>query len=127
MEFNSYVELLQGKYDQAIEQYDNIVQALRVDPLDSRYTLRNTRYKYKSGRSTVECAASKRINKLEKEKHTLETELRQRIRWLVDFMESLPPLYRTKELEDYFGLQKAKDYLKEVGLRERQKEEEDED
>lgn len=106
------------QYEAAIHNYTEIIEALKKDPLDPRYTLRNTRYKYKSGRSTADCAARNRISTYEKQRQTLKNELRQRLTWLVEFFEDARTV--TTQLEDYFDLRIAKDYLKEVAESEKE-------
>lgn len=118
----SYSYKLICQYESAIHDYTEIIEALKKDPLDPRYTLRNTRYKYKSGRSTADCAARNRISTYEKQRQTLKNELRQRLTWLVEFFEDVHSnvIITDNKLEDYFDLRIAKDYLKEVAESEKE-------
>ena len=113
----SYPEQLVDSYRYALNELEEVKRALQKDPLDPRYTPRNTRYKYHSGHSTVQCAAVIRIGNLEKQQHILRTELRQRLNWLQDFIEKLYKMLTDSDsapsnttIIEYLGV----DYLREI-------------
>jgi hypothetical protein len=126
MSQKSYVEELTEQYIYAIGELEEVKCALKKDPLDPRYTPRNTRYKYRSGYSTVQCAAVLRIGNLEKQQHVLRSELRQRLTWLEDFIEKLANLLNSGASLDviynYLGLDYLRNTLKEVNLNARAEE-----
>jgi hypothetical protein len=110
----SYPEELVEQYVQAIAELEEVKKALKKDPLDPRYTPRNTRYKYRSGYSTVQCAAVNRIGRLEKEQHILRTELRQRLTWIEDFAAKIAQQTYDPDILDYLGEDYIRHFLEEL-------------